>query len=152
LLYDEPQGSGRPLWLWFFTMIEIPAPIFDDMVEHARQELPNECCGLLLGRCSVVTRLIRLRNELASPMAYSADPRDLFAAERSRRDTGEEVVAIYHSHPTSEARPSRRDLAENYYGDVPRIIVSLAASVPVVKAFRLFGDRFEESVCVRRAC
>jgi proteasome lid subunit RPN8/RPN11 len=88
---------------------------------------------------------------LASPLAYRADARDLFAAFREMRESGLELVAIYHSHPTSPARPSRVDLAENYYGDVPRIIISLAGHVPVVKAFLLFSDHFEEVPCERKA-
>ena len=83
-------------------------------------------------------------------MAYQADARDLFAAFREMRERELELIAIYHSHPTSPARPSRVDLAENYYGDVPRIIISLAGSSPVVKAFRLFSDRFEELDCMRK--
>ena len=125
-------------------MIEIPADIFDTMIEHARVEMPVECCGLLGGRAGVVSHRFALRNELASPVAYQADPRDLFAAFREIRQCGLELLAIYHSHPSSPARPSRVDLEQNYYGEVPRIIISLAGEPPVVKAFRLLDDRFEE--------
>lgn len=131
-------------------MLEIPADIFDEMIEHARSEAPAECCGLLTGREGTVTRCFRLRNELASPVAYQADARDLFTAFREMRAIGLELVAIYHSHPASPARPSRVDLAENYYGDVPRIIVSLAGGSAVVKAFRLGSDRFAEIPCERK--
>jgi [CysO sulfur-carrier protein]-S-L-cysteine hydrolase len=130
-------------------MLEIPAELFDEMVLHAQQEFPAECCGLLAGRGYSPARLIRLRNELASPIAYSADPRDLFAAHRDMRSLGLEIVAIYHSHPVTEARPSRHDLAENYYGEVPRIIISLAKPHPVVRAFLLYEDHFSEIECQR---
>ena len=132
-------------------MLEIPANIFDAMLEHARTEAPAECCGLLAGRADAVTRCFRLRNELASPIAYQADARDLFTAFREMRESDLELLAIYHSHPTSPARPSRVDLAENFYGDIPRIIISLACGSPVVKAFRLFPDRFEEVPCERKS-
>lgn len=131
-------------------MLEIPADIFDAMIEHAQTDAPAECCGLLAGRAGGVTRCISLRNELASPVAYQGDPRDLFAAFREMRESNLDLLAIYHSHPTSPARPSRVDLAENFYSDVPRIIISLAGDAPVVKAFRLFSDRFEEIPCVRK--
>ena len=132
------------------AMLDIPADIFDAMLEHARIEAPAECCGVLTGRADSISRCIRLRNELASPVAYQADARDLFAAFREMRESELELLAIYHSHPTSPARPSRVDLAENYYGDIPRIIISLAGSSPVAKAFRLFPERFEELDCVRK--
>lgn len=132
-------------------MLEIPADIFDAMIEHARAEFPAECCGLLAGAGGCVSKCFRLRNELASPTAYQADARDLFAANREMRASGLEPIAIYHSHPTSPARPSCVDLAQNYYDDLPRIIISLAGDPPVVAAFRLFPDRFEELPCLRKA-
>jgi proteasome lid subunit RPN8/RPN11 len=131
-------------------VIQIPATIYDAMVEHARAARPAECCGLLAGRGAVVSKRFELRNELASPVAYQADPRDLFAAFRGLREHGLELLAIYHSHPTSPARPSRTDLEQNFYGDVPRIIISLVGDPPVVKAFRLFEDRFDELPVHRR--
>ena len=150
LLYDEPQGSGRPLWLWFFVMLEINAKLWDELVEHSLDEAPNECCGFLIGSGGVASRVLRLRNEAASPREYHADPRDLFAAHRTMRDSELELVAIYHSHPASEAKPSQRDLAENFYEDVPHIIISLAGPTPVIRAFRLLSTRFEELPCERR--
>ena len=152
-MFQSHKGRGGPCGFGFLlgaTMLEIPSDIFDAMIEHARTEAPAECCGLLAGRAGAVTCCFRLRNELASPVAYQADARDLFAAFREMRDSELELVAIYHSHPMSPARPSRVDLAENYYGDIPRIIISLAGDSSVVKAFRLFPDRFEELACVRK--
>ena len=125
-------------------MLTVPPSIIDAMLEHARAEAPAECCGLLAGTGELLTHHFALRNELASPVAYQADPRDLFAAFREIRQCDLELLAIYHSHPTSPARPSRVDLEQNYYGEVPRIIISLAGEPPVVKAFRLLDDRFEE--------
>jgi proteasome lid subunit RPN8/RPN11 len=128
-------------------MLQIPAELFQRMIAHAQQEFPLECCGLLAGTGDTASRLFSMRNELSSPFAYSADPRDLLSAHREMRAGGIGIVAIYHSHPHTEAKPSRRDLAENFYGDVPRIIVSLAGAAPVVKCFVLCEDRFEEIEC-----
>jgi proteasome lid subunit RPN8/RPN11 len=130
-------------------MLEIRFELWDEMIRHALAEAPNECCGFLLGTAGVPSRVLRLRNEAASPREYFADPRDLMAAERTMRETGRELVAIYHSHPTSEAKPSRRDLAENYYEDVPHIIISLVGPTPVLKAFRLAANDFVELPCAR---
>ncbi len=131
-------------------MLEIPAAIFDSMIEHARSEMPIECCGLLAGRAGTVERRFPLRNTLASPVAYLADVEELFTAFREMHRCSDELIAIYHSHPTSEARPSRVDLAENFYGEIPRVIISLAGPEPSVRAFRLYADHFDELPCLRK--
>ena len=119
------------------------------MMDHARAQLPAECCGLLAGKSGRILQRYELRNELASPVAYQADPRDLFVAFREMRERELDLVAIYHSHPSSPARPSRIDLEQNYYVDVPRIIISLASEPPVVKAFQLSESGFDELPCCR---
>ena len=85
-----------------------------------------------------------MRNELKSETRYNADPRDLIAAHISLRQRGADILAIYHSHPRWQAVPSQTDLAENHYGPVPRIIVSLSGEVPEVRVWRLEADSFHE--------
>ena len=125
-------------------MLQIPDHLIDAMVAHAKEVAPEECCGFLAGTSTRASELIRLRNELASPVAYSADPQSLLAAHRHMRAKGLDLVAIYHSHPGCEARPSRHDLANNYYGDIPHVIVSLIGDTPVVRAFQLSEYGFHE--------
>jgi proteasome lid subunit RPN8/RPN11 len=124
--------------------LEIPRDHHDAMVAHCLREAPLECCGLLGGFAARVTSFYPMRNAAASPSAYYADERDLIAVHRTLRERGEEILAIYHSHPRWEAVPSRTDLRENYYGPVPRIIVSLLDDVPVVRVWRLDLDSYEE--------
>jgi proteasome lid subunit RPN8/RPN11 len=145
------RGAGTKQFEGCPSVLEIPAFIFDRIIEHARGELPLECCGLLAGQGSAISVHYVLRNELASPVAYSADARDLFLAFRDMRDRALELLAIYHSHPNAPAYPSQIDLRENYYGDTPRIIISLAREPPEVRAFRLLDDHSEEIPCVRKA-
>jgi proteasome lid subunit RPN8/RPN11 len=114
------------------------------MVTHCLREAPMECCGILGGVAPLVSSLHPLRNTAASETRYDADPRDLINAVVALRDCGAEILAIYHSHPRWEAVPSQTDLRENYYGPVPRIIVSLLGNIPVVRAWRLDPDSFEE--------
>lgn len=125
-------------------ILEIVPDAWHAMVDHARRELPNECCGFLVGTRSRADMALPMRNALASPIAYYADERDLFAAMRWLRDGNRELSAIYHSHPTSPAIPSNVDLRENYYGDVPRIILSMRHDPPDVRGFRLGDDQFRE--------
>ena len=122
----------------------IPQNIHDAMVAHCLREAPLECCGLLGGYPPFVSTFHPLRNASASEVRYDADPRDLIAAIQALREQRKEILAIYHSHPRWAAIPSRTDLAENHYGDVPRIIVSLLNPVPEVRIWRLDSDSYEE--------
>src|SRR5262245_57664305 len=98
-----PQGSSGPLWLYFFgalalleedSVLDIPAAIFDGMIEHARAQLPNECCGLPAGKGGVILQRYALRNELMSPVVYRANTRDLFVAVREMREHELDLIAI----------------------------------------------------------
>jgi proteasome lid subunit RPN8/RPN11 len=114
------------------------------MVAHCVREEPLECCGILGGVLPRVTSFHPLRNAAASETRYDADAQDLIDAVVAMRQRGAEILAIYHSHPRWEAVPSRTDLRENYYGPVPRIIVSLLGETPVVRVWRLDPDSYQE--------
>ena len=124
--------------------IQVPAEILRRMIEHCRSDAPLEACGLLTGRPPTVLAIEPLRNELASPTLYQADSRDLIAAIVAIRGRGESIVAIYHSHPASGPTPSRTDLRTNYYGEVPRVIVSLLDDPPEVRTWILEPDSYRE--------
>lgn len=72
---------------------------------HASEEAPNECCGVLVFKDGVAERYVRGRNTLASPYRYELeiDPAVWFL-----EDEGYEL-AVFHSHPETEPRPSRTD-------------------------------------------
>ncbi|RUL83075.1 Mov34/MPN/PAD-1 family protein [Tautonia sociabilis] len=133
---DSSSPAGDPL--------EIPGPILLEMIQHCRREAPIEACGLLGGRPPRVSAIYPLRNAAASETRYDADPGELIAAVRDMRERGTRILGIYHSHPKWPAVPSATDLRENYYEDVPRIIVSLRAPEAEVRVWRLEPDRFEE--------
>ena len=102
----------------------VPAKIRRGLVEHARAEQPNEACGLLLLRDGVAVEYRPGRNALASPYRFQlepGDPADFFA-----EDEGFEL-AVFHSHPETEAKPSRTDIANiGLWEGRPYLILSLA--------------------------
>jgi proteasome lid subunit RPN8/RPN11 len=101
--------------------------VLDGILQHARGEAPNECCGLLVGRRGVVERSVRARNLQSSPTRYLIDPGDHFAAIRTARAESRRVIGAYHSHPSSGPTPSDSDLAEATGGrDFLYLIVSPA--------------------------
>ena len=99
----------------------------DEMVTHAREDLPNECCGLIGGVEGKAQTVYRARNEFASPFSYQVHTSDQFRiTEKEIPDRGEELLAIYHSHTKSPAYPSQTDLnAAAGWPEPMYIIVSL---------------------------
>jgi proteasome lid subunit RPN8/RPN11 len=117
------------------------------MVAHARDEAPREACGLLAGRGGGITRLIRCANVHATPTnRYVIDPREQLKAFRTIEAAGEQLVAIYHSHPVSQPYPSPTDRAEAHYPDAVYILVSLRTRQPEVRAFRIDAEEFVREI------
>ena len=107
--------------------MRIPRPIYDEMLEHAREEAPNECCGILGGRDDEATTLYRATNAERSPLRYTLDPNDLFRITfREIPERNEDMLAIYHSHTASPAYPSQTDINLATYPDLVYLILSLA--------------------------
>jgi [CysO sulfur-carrier protein]-S-L-cysteine hydrolase len=125
--------------------MRIPRDLLEEIVVHAQDEAPNECCGLIAGSDGQAIRVHRARNEFASPMRFNVHPQDLFRITTEIEGRGEELAAIYHSHPRSEAYPSQTDinLAANW-PDPVWMICSLAGTEPVVRAFRIRDGGVEE--------
>ena len=112
----------------------------DAMIAHAREVAPAECCGLIGGLPDKNARsLYRLRNVTANPeLGYEAAPEDLFAAQRQMRDRGEELLAIYHSHPRAvDPSPSATDVRLAYYPSAIYLIVGLGGTEASVRAFSI---------------
>ena len=83
--------------------MRISRQIYDELLAHAREDAPNECCGLIGGTDGVARTVYRARNEEASPLRYNLDPQDQFRIMSEMDAKGEELSAIYHSHTASPA-------------------------------------------------
>jgi len=129
--------------------MRISRRLVDEMVAHAREDLPNECCGLLGGRDGVATTVYRARNHFASPLRFGVHPDDLFRiTQKELPGRDEELVAIYHSHTKSAAYPSQTDLneAQNSWPEAMWVIVSLEdPGSPDVKGFWLNDLRIADA-------
>lgn len=129
----------------------IPPAILDAMLAHARAELPNECVGFLAGAVAdgagTVTQCLPLVNELQSPTEFLTEPRSAFEAYRAMRTAGTDVLAVYHSHPTSAPVPSKKDVERNTYGPtVAWVIVGLAGDEAEVRAWWLTETGYREAI------
>jgi proteasome lid subunit RPN8/RPN11 len=118
---------------------------WDDLVAHARDEAPNECCGYVRMSDGSVEETFRSRNLRSSPYGYELDPQSLFAA--NDLDDEGHGVGIYHSHPRSPAEPSQTDINLAHYPHWLYLIVSLAGDA-VVRAWRIADGRVEEEPIV----
>jgi proteasome lid subunit RPN8/RPN11 len=119
--------------------MKISKALIDEMVAHAREDLPNECCGMIGGRDGEATEVVRVENAAASPLRYEMDPQGQFDALKAIEADGGELLAIYHSHTKSAAYPSQTDVNQALaWPEQIYVIVSLAdAEAPDVKAFWL---------------
>ncbi len=125
--------------------LRLPRSIYEAMLAQARAELPNECVGLLAGTPDgKVRERYPLINALADPRRFESDPRSMFEAEKRRRQRNLEFLAVYHSHPASPPVPSRTDLELHYSEDVMDLIISLAPPEPVMKAYWLKQDGYDQ--------
>lgn len=130
--------------------MRISQRLIDEMVAHAREELPNECCGLVGGRDGEASVVIRVANAAASPLRYEMDPQEQYNAMKTIEDEGGELLAIYHSHTKSAAYPSQTDV--NLAAAWPEqiyLIVSLAdEDAPDVKGYLLRDLRIADAEVV----
>ncbi len=123
--------------------IRIPGPLAQEMVEHCRAERPNEACGILAGRDGLVTSVFKMTNALASPVRYRLVPIEQLRVQNEIDERDLEEVAPFHSHTRTEAYPSPTDVKEAL-GDIPYVIVSLASDPPVIRAFLVVKERWED--------
>lgn len=122
--------------------MKIRKEILDQIVAHAVEELPNECCGLLIGTPDMVEDAARARNAKRSRTRFQVEPADHFAAIRRARAAGFEIVGAYHSHPSGPSGPSDTDRARLTDPSMFHVIVSLAHGTRTVRAFRLSDGNF----------
>lgn len=121
-------------------MISITTDQANEIIAHAREADPEECCGLIGGTENAVAQSIyRLRNVAPNRrVTYEAAPEDLFTAQRTMRERGEQLLAIYHSHPrATDPYPSETDVRLAYYPTAVYLIVGLENQEPCLKAFRI---------------
>jgi proteasome lid subunit RPN8/RPN11 len=116
----------------------------DEMVAHSREDVPNECCGVVASKDGTAQAVHRAINAAASPLRYEIDSGDFLRIYNLIDDADQEVGAIYHSHTRSAAYPSQTDINLALWPDALYIIVSLAAEEADVRAFAIVDRKVEE--------
>ena len=130
------------------TRLALPVTVRNAMIDQTRREWPCECCGLLLGKIvgdnAVVESSIPLVNELHSSIAFRSEPKSMFAAIRTIRESNAEIVAVYHSHPMCKPVPSERDRNELVYLDALTVIVGMETELLTIRAWQFRDSKFSE--------
>ena len=118
--------------------LEIPNIIFEQMVAQTKAEAPIEACGIIAGSGSRVEKLYKMTNADRRSDHFMMEPKEQFKVIKDIREAGLEMLAIYHSHPETPARPSAEDIRLALTPDVTYVIVSLAnGDHPAMKGFRM---------------
>ena len=117
--------------------MKMPKEIVEKIFVQGLREAPNEACGYLAGTGGTVVKAIALTNVDHSPEHFSLDPKEQFAAVRQLRAEGLEILAVYHTHPETPARPSEEDIRLAYDPSVIYVIASLLQGGRDIRAFRI---------------
>ena len=118
------------------TSLEIPAEILKQIIEQAIKVMPIEVCGILAGKNSRVEKLYKMTNTDKSSAHFMMSPREQFKVAKDIRRRELKILAIYHSHPATPARPSVEDIRLAFMPDVIYVIVSLQdENKPIIRGF-----------------
>ena len=124
--------------------LEIPNNIFEQIVQQAKAQSPIEACGILAGRDGQVEKPHKMTNAEQKCEHFMMTPEEQFAVVKDIRSAGREMLAIYHSHPETPARPSAEDIRLALTPGVIHVIISLMDSKPAIKGFLIEEDRVTE--------
>ncbi len=117
--------------------MRISRELHEEIVDHARSEAPNECCGMIASRDGEAVKVYRATNAAASPLRYEIDGAEQYRIQMQIEDSGLDLGAIYHSHTRTEPYPSQTDINLAFYPDALYLIVGLANEEPEVRAFTI---------------
>lgn len=122
-------------------MLQLNKTIIEEITAIALAALPNESCGYLAGKNGIITKSYALTNTDQSPEHFSFDPAEQFSTLKDVRSKKLEILANFHSHPETPARPSAEDIRLAFDPNILYGIISLAENEAVLKFFSIVkGD------------
>jgi proteasome lid subunit RPN8/RPN11 len=129
--------------------MRIAPDLLEQMIGHAREEAPNECCGMIAGRDGDAVKVFPATNIEHSHLRFMIDPKEQLRIDREIEDAGLELAAIYHSHTRTAPKPSETDLIfAKLWPGVLWVIVGLAAEEPEVRIWRIDDGQAAETELV----
>jgi proteasome lid subunit RPN8/RPN11 len=126
--------------------MRISQALYDEMVAHALEDAPNECCGMIASRDGEAVSVHRAVNAAASPLRYEIDGQEQFRIQMAIDDADLELGAIYHSHTRTAPQPSQTDINLAFYPEAIYIIVGVAdRDAPEVRGFHIRDGQVTEA-------
>jgi [CysO sulfur-carrier protein]-S-L-cysteine hydrolase len=125
--------------------MRIAPELYAQMIEQARAEAPNECCGMIGSRDGEAVRVYPTVNTAASPLRYEIDGAEQLRIYNEIEDAGLELGAIYHSHTRTAPYPSQTDINLAFYPDSLYVIIGIAGPEPDVRAFSIRDGEVNEA-------
>ena len=134
-------------------MLTISRELVDKIIAHARNDHPDEACGVIAGPQGGdrPERFIPMENAARSPTFYELDSKEQLRVWREMDDRDEEPIVIYHSHTATEAYPSRTDISYASEPNAHYVLVSTAdPGITPFRSYRILdGNVEEESVAIQ---
>ena len=130
-------------------MIRLPKGLADEMVQHAQEEYPRECCGMLAGKDSEISKLFKIKNIAKRLDEYELDPLEQVNAFEEIDRLSLKLLGVYHSHPNHPCYPSGLDITQAFYPETLFFIISLEdMNAFQLKAFKMCEGKVEEETII----
>lgn len=125
--------------------MKIGRQLYEEILAHARQEAPNECCGMVASRDGEAVKVYRATNAAHSPLRYEIDGAEQYRIQMEIYDSDLDLGAIYHSHTRTVPYPSQTDINLAFYPEALYVIVGLAEGEPEVRAYTIRDGEVAEA-------
>ena len=126
-------------------MLRMESSVYAAMIATSQGGYPLEVCGLLSGQNGRIIHHYPIPNQLKSPVAFEMEPQQQIETMLAIEAQGEQLIAMYHSHPKGPARPSATDIVQAYYPELIQFILSLKERErPSLRAFTIVNGQVDE--------
>ncbi len=118
-------------------MLKINKKIVSAIFAQGKKDAPIEACGYLVGKGNDVLKHYEMTNIDNSKEHFTLDPKEQFKILKETRKDNNEILAVYHTHPETPARPSQEDIKLAFDSSIIYVIASIANNDDVIKGFRI---------------
>jgi len=130
------------------NIIRMDCNLYNEIVRHAKEHLPEESCGLVAGEIDGENKTIKkvyfLENIDHAEDHFSMNPKDQLECVKDMRKNGYKAIGNWHSHPSSPSRPSKEDIKLAYDKNSSYLILSFLTDAPVINSFHIENGVYEK--------
>ena len=130
------------------SIIRMDVTLYDEIVQYAKEHLPEESCGLIAGEIDGDNKTIKkvyfLENTDHAEDHFTLNPKEQLEAVKDMRKNGYKPLGNWHSHPSSPSRPSVEDIKLAYDKEASYMIVSFLTKAPVINSFHIEENQYEK--------